>query len=74
MRAIRVLREYGAAVRHDWSEIDGRSIRDGLGAIADAIEADDGEDEALRRWVGICPAGSGHWVEWCDEGCKATDE
>jgi hypothetical protein len=73
-----ILNEYGEALRHDWSDFDGRSARDDLNRIADQIRhrgnttLDEAEARNLRNTVGICPDGRGHWQEHCDDGCDPT--
>lgn len=67
------LREYGAALRHDWSSIDGRHERQALNELADQLnpgtaEADLGE---LRELMSLCPEGNGHWNSHCDGDCGA---
>lgn len=65
-----VLCEYGEAIRGDWGSIDGRSERDSIQTFADAILSPGKyERETLRDQAGICPNGSGHWTEYCDEDC-----
>ena len=63
MTAPRVLREYGQAIRGDWAELDGRSVRSTLDDIAHWIEEPDDYpgDETARRILGICVTGGGHW-------------
>lgn len=67
----RVLYEYGEAIRGDWGSIDGRSERSTIHEFADAIlTPDDYTVEALRSQADICPNGSGHWTEYCDNDCE----
>ena len=73
MSAASVVREYGEAFRHDWSDVDGRSVRADMGVIADWLEAPPlypGDDQARARLC-ICPHGRGHWSGWCDDNCEA---
>lgn len=77
MKATNILREYGEAIRGDWSEIDGRTVRDQLDYLAELIETNHNaeltEQEAIecRDSLGICLEGNGHWLEYCEEyGCK----
>lgn len=74
------LREYGAAIRGDWSELDGRSVRGQLDQFADAIETGDEADKPIEWWraeCGVCPDGGGHWSgSWAghcetDDGCPS---
>lgn len=59
--------EYGAALRGDWSEFDGRTAR----AVLDDLAAElRGTREAHtlefhRQDIGLCPDGNGHWTEHC---------
>ena len=74
MSVASVVREYGMAMRGDWSEVDGRSVRDVMDEIADWIEsASYPGDEAARNMLGICQSGRGHWLHWCDSDsdCEA---
>jgi DNA-binding protein Fis len=81
----KVLREYGQAIRGDWSEIDGRSVRNDMEEIARWVEDPSllgalqyGGNEGLRAaryTVGICPEGGGHWDHYCEDDwteCKET--
>jgi hypothetical protein len=63
MNAAGMLREYGAALRGDWADFDGRSGRAALDEIASWIEdpAAYPGDEDARRSLGICVTGGGHW-------------
>jgi len=57
------LTEYGAALRGDWSDFDGRTAR----AILDDFAAEllgDREPHTIeqhRDELGLCPDGNGHW-------------
>ena len=64
--ASEVLREYGAAIRGDWSDVDGRTVRDDLERIAIEVDNPVYTIEALRGSLGLCPRGGGHWNYWCD--------
>ena len=75
--AVDVLREYGKAIRFNWSWIDGRGVRDDLDFIADQIEGKfDPDVRELRIAVGICPKGLGFWMgEGCEcDKCEKGDE
>lgn len=70
-----LLDEYGSALRGSWGGIDGRSEQAALGSLSKAI-IDHGNDclatasvQSLRDDLGICPAGNGHWTEFCDDEC-----
>jgi len=67
----RVLREYAAAVRGDWALLDGRTIRDDLELIADAMDTGEANISWLRRRLWLCSEGGGHWTE---HSCKRCDE
>ena len=75
-----ILREYGQAIRGLWSDLDGRCVRDNLDEIAKVIEdtndAELSQEDAvcLREDIGICPAGKGHWTEFCDASCETPPE
>lgn len=61
------LRAYGSAVRGDWSDFDGRSCRDSLNTLADALNSpDEVSYESLCRSVEVCPV-SRSWPEYCPE-------
>lgn len=73
-----VLREWGSAIRGDWSNdsIDGRSCRQELNYLADALELARRTDRAagslvrVRFEAGVCLSGGGHWPMYCsDYGC-----
>lgn len=66
-----VMREYGEAIRGDWGSIDGRSERSTIHEFADAFLDPIGRTVAeLRSMADICPIGSGHWTEYCDDDCE----
>ncbi len=75
MALAQVIREYGQAFRGDWGSIDGRSVRDEMEDIAFWMEADAYPgDEKARERLGICPTGTGHWTQYCeDDYCNKTD-
>ena len=70
-----VLREYAAAIRGDWFDIDGRAILSDLVTIADATEREIiGEStdlKTLRRRVGLCAEGGAHWMDDLCDRCRA---
>lgn len=69
-----VLREYGAAMRGDWGNIDGRAVRGDLEDIAGWIDNPVAFPGLLaaREQVGICRSGGGHWIDYCtEEECEA---
>lgn len=67
--AIQALREYANAIRGDWGDIDGRSVKANLDEFADAIEgkgrAAEWTIEQHRQDSGLCPSGEGHWTVHC---------
>lgn len=73
------IREYGQAIRGDWSEIDGRSVLMQMEEFASAIEGGEEAEWDLDRWrlsMGVCPDGGGHWGgRWghceTDDGCPS---
>jgi predicted urease superfamily metal-dependent hydrolase len=80
--AVMVLREWAQAIREDWGSIDGRSCREELNLLADALIAANHQSGSmatvrqLRRATGLCPEGGAHWALYCDDGrdCKAQAE
>lgn len=70
-----IICEYGEAMRHDWSEIDGRCVRSDMETFASYIDKeqfllDEEETLQLRTMLDLCPHGQGHWSTWCDEDCQ----
>lgn len=70
MAVARALREYGAAIRGDWSLLDGRSVRSDLDSLALGLEEPsiDQDTPYWRERLGICGDGHGHWHEHCEKG------
>jgi hypothetical protein len=69
----KVLCEYGEAIRGDWGSIDGRSERSTIQDFAAAILAPaEYTSEDLRANADICPAGNGHWTQYCDDDCTSA--
>jgi len=72
---IRAMDEYGSAMRGDWSDFDGRSLRavinDWTAELAGLKEPISIEQH--RAGLGLCPDGGGHWGgKWghcADHGC-----
>ena len=58
-----VLTEYGAALRGDWSNFDGRSARSVLDDLASELRGTRGPNTLAqhRDEIGLCPDGGGHW-------------
>jgi len=68
-----VLCEYGAAIRGDWSSIDGRSEQGSIQTFAAAMLAPEKfTAEQLREDTDICANAGGHWTEHCDDDCEAA--
>lgn len=66
-----VIRQYGHAMRGDWSEVDGRTVRDDMEEIASWIENDSYPGDAMARQVlGVCGMGDGHWCGNWKGYCK----
>ena len=68
----RVLGEWAQAIRGDWGSIDGRTCRDQLDDLAEALTSDTKTDiKQLRDDSGICPHGGGHWTMYCTDSCES---
>lgn len=76
----KAMNEYGSAVRGDWSDLDGRSVRDVMEMFASAVEGGPEAAWSIGQWraaLGICPDGGCHWGgKWSgycetDEGCPS---
>lgn len=69
------LAEYGAAIRGDWGDLDGRSVRyqlDDLVALLRKQPTPAPTIEHLRMEMGVCPRGGGHWTQYCgDVKCES---
>lgn len=67
--------EWARAIRGDWSDVDGRTVKL---TIEDWVAAIEGQEpqaswtlEYHRTDLGLCPLGGGHWIEHCAMfGCK----
>lgn len=72
MAATGMLREYGAAIRGDWSMIDGREVRFLLDEIAGWIDHPDTYpgDQIAQGHLAQCPADGGHWTDHCGRDCS----
>ena len=76
------MNEYGAALRGDWGDFDGRSGQGAIETFVSAIQGGPEADWTIDRWrtdLGICPDGGGHWAgSWghCeeDDGCPSLRE
>ena len=70
-----VLREYGLAMRRDWSHVDGRAVYADLMAAADVLDGAPVSTEGLRHRLGLCAEGGGHWMDdLCDRCGKEDDQ
>ena len=67
-----LLREYGGAIRGDWSDLDGRSVRANLDDLADLLDQRDVDVTLERIRLGLCEFGGGHWDRWCDDECSGA--
>lgn len=57
------MEEYGKAIRGDWSNFDGRSMRDVIDDWVEELVAPTGKTvEQWRDWLNLCPDGNGHWA------------
>ena len=71
-----ILEEYGEAFRGSWAAVDGRSVRSDLEQIASDMRSygNGGLPTAVivvrRRNLDLCPAGNGHWTEFCYPDCE----
>lgn len=78
MKTTTVLRSYAQALRSDWSEIDGRSEKRALNAIADAVEAEHAgeaiDQKALADRAGVCLT-CGAWLNGalCDHDTNQAE-
>ena len=71
---LQVMLEYGQALRGDWSDFDGRTMRAVIDDWVREILTPNPSHtvEWHRRDLGICMAGGGHWCgSWgyCDDEC-----
>lgn len=65
-----MLYELGSAYRGSWHDFDGRTLRSQLDDIAVYLNVDcDISIHDFRGSCDLCPAGNGHWTEFCDEYC-----
>ena len=64
-----VLEEYGAALRGDWSDFDGRSARAVLDDLAAELRGTRAPHtlEQHRFELGLCRDGDGHWDQYCED-------
>lgn len=71
---LQTMLEYGAAIRGDWSDFDGRTMRAVIDDWVREILTPDPSHtvEWHRRDLGLCMAGAGHWCGgwgYCDDEC-----
>lgn len=65
--ALELAQQVGRAYRGDWSDFDGRTLRTALDAL-DEVVAGAMSAERYRSLEGLCPAGQGHWIDYCERG------
>lgn len=63
-----LLIELGGCWRGDWSDFDGRTLRDQLDDWVGMKETKKEFTEFRKRW-GMCSHGNGHWAEYCASYC-----
>lgn len=71
-----VIEEYGSAFRLDWSDVDGRWVRDNMNDIAMWVRDPKtflGLEES-RRSLDLCPRGEGHWTQHCWGPCIVKEQ
>jgi hypothetical protein len=69
--ALTAAQEIGQAWRGSWADFDGRTLRDEMNELS--LIADGSMSiERYRASNSLCPAGSGHWTEFCHEECAAA--
>lgn len=65
-----IINAYGEACRNDWSSINGKEVCGDMENIADAVRNPEGISGAeLLSRLDLCPMGSPHWCEHCDDSC-----
>lgn len=71
--AKKLIDEYADAIRGDWSEVDGRWVRNDLWKLSALVDSTDEHDIVkIRENLDICPVGGGHWTQYCNEACEAN--
>jgi hypothetical protein len=68
--AVSLAQELGRAYRGDWSDFDGRSLRNELDALSDIVSGK-ADAAGFRASADLCPRGGGHWTEYCTSDCGA---
>lgn len=78
-QALDHLTALGGCWRGDWSDFDGRTLRDQLDDLRPIIEAAAAGEDVTERIAadrignGMCPTGGGHWRHYCaDYGCNVV--
>ena len=61
--------EYFGALRGSWGGIDGRSERQRWWDFRDHLAEGVTDKARLRADLDVCPAGGGHWTEYCYDSC-----
>ena len=61
--------EYFGALRGSWGGIDGRSERQRWCDFRDHLAEGVTDKARLRADLDVCPAGGGHWTEYCYDSC-----
>lgn len=64
--------EIGGAWRGDWSDFDGRTLRHQMEELRRVADGDM-TSERYRALRGLCPAGFGHWTDYCGDGCRGEE-
>lgn len=66
-----MLEELGQAYRGSWKDVDGRTIKREMTYISDCLDINNKlvSIHNFREEWDLCPAGDGHWTEFCDEYC-----
>lgn len=71
---LKVMKEYGDAIRGNWSDFDGRSMKAIIHEWVDYLTGDEAIStiDRMRLELNLCRAGGGHWCGvwgYCDEEC-----
>jgi hypothetical protein len=63
-----VLNQYGATWSHNWADLDGKTIRDDMQSLVNALrENEDVTPRKLRKALNLCQLGEEHWDDQCEE-------
>jgi hypothetical protein len=63
------MQEWANAIRGDWSDVDGRSVRVEIEEWISALNGGPESERTIERWrdsMGVCPKGEGHWLHHCE--------